>query len=367
MESSTGLTRGLANALLPPAFAIVTATIVGALLIAVLGQNPLEVYWTLLSGGLSGWPNFSVTLQMMTPLLFTGLSVAIAFRAGLWNIGAEGQMLIGALFAGVAGYAFTGLPMIIHLPLCILMGCVGGMLWAAIPAVLRVYLGVNELVVCLMLNPIALLLTGYVSTRALKAPGPTNKLPDIAQTAYLPSFSIYSQLNAGIVLGVTVCLLFAIFNATTVRGFIWKLIGLNPRFAHYGGIDVKANAIAVMLISGGVAGLAGVEQVLGQYHSFYDNFSPGFGFDGIAVAMLANSNPLGVIAASFLFGILNSGSGVLQMETGLSKYFVQVLQFIVVLVLAAKFTWRRRSAARKRDADEDRVEPATTHAVSEEI
>jgi simple sugar transport system permease protein len=347
MDSEKNMIMKLAAPLIAPAVAIVIAFVVGAILITLLGRNPVEVYRTLLEGGLSGWPNLSVTLQMMTPLLFTGLSVAIAFRAGLWNIGAEGQMLIGAMFAGVAGYAFAGLPAIIHLPLCILLGFLGGLLWASIPALLRVYLGVNELVVCLMLNPIALLLTGYISTKALKAPGPTNKLPDIAESAYLPSFSIYSQLNGGIVLGIAVCLFFLIFNATTVRGFIWKLIGLNPRFAHYGGVDVKKNALWVMLISGGVAGLAGVEQVLGQYHSFYDNFSPGFGFDGIAVAMLANSNPLGVIAASFLFGTLNGGSAVLQMTTGLSKYFVQVLQFIVVLVLAAKFVCRRKPQSLK--------------------
>jgi general nucleoside transport system permease protein len=357
MENRKSLMNKLAAALTAPVIAIVVAFLVGAVLIAMLGRNPFEVYQTLLEGGLSGWPNLSVTLQMTTPLLFTGLSVAIAFRAGLWNIGAEGQMLIGALFAGVAGYAFTGLPTIIHLPLCILLGFVGGLLWAAIPGLLRVYLGVNELVVCLMLNPIALLLTGYISTKALKAPGPTNKLPDIAQTAYLPSFSVYSQLNAGIILGVAVCIFFLVFNATTVRGFIWKLIGLNPRFAHYGGIDVKKNALLVMLVSGGVAGLAGVEQVLGQYHAFYDNFSPGFGFDGIAVAMLANSNPLGVIAASFLFGTLNGGSAVLQMTTGLSKYFVQLLQFVVVLVLAAQFTWKRKSRPLKKIAVDTPAKP----------
>ncbi|WP_412066301.1 ABC transporter permease [Rhizobium sp. SYY.PMSO] len=364
MESIRTLLEKLIKPLLAPLVAMAIATVVGAILIVLLGRNPLEVYETLLEGGLSGWPNLSVTLQMMTPLLFTGLSVSIAFRAGLWNIGAEGQMLIGAMFAGVAGYALTGLPTIIHLPLCILLGFLGGLIWASIPALLRVYLGVNELVVCLMLNPIALLLTGYLSTRVLKAPGPTNKLPDIAESAYLPSFSIYSQLNAGIVLGIAVCIVFLIFNATTVRGFIWKLIGLNPRFAHYGGINVKANALWVMLVSGGVAGLAGVEQVLGQYHSFYDNFSPGFGFDGIAVAMLANSNPLGVIAASFLFGTLNGGSAVLQMTTGLSKYFVQVLQFIVVLVLAGKFVWRRRPRAPRQEVAPSSVEPKT---VTQEI
>jgi len=327
------------SALYAPVFAIALSFLIGAGIIMALGRNPLEVYGYLLEGGLSGWPNFSVTLQMMTPLLFTGLAVAIAFRAGLWNIGVEGQMLVGALMAGIVGYVFTDLPMIIHLPLCIIVAMIGGALWAAIPALLRVYLGVNELVVCLMLNPVALLLTGYVANKVLKAPGPTNKLPDIAASATLPSLTLFSQLNVGIFLALAVCLIFFFFNRMTVLGFKWNLIGLNARFAYYGGIHVKRNALYVMLLSGGVAGLAGAEQVLGQYRAFYDNFSPGYGFDGIAVAMLAANSPIGVIAAAFLFGILNGGSAVLQMMTGLSKYFVQLLQFIIVLILAAQFSW----------------------------
>lgn len=330
-----------------PVFAIAVALVVGAVLVAILGRNPLEVYWILLAGGLAGWPNVAVTLQMMSPLLFTGLSVAIAFRAGLWNIGAEGQMLMGGLAAGIVGAYVHGLPAAIHLPLCVVAAFLGGLLWASIPGLLRVYLAVNELVICLMLNPIALLLTGYVSTRLLKAPGPTNKLPDIAQTAALPSFTVYSQLNAGLVVGLAACLVMAAFNATTISGFVWKLIGLNPRFAYYGGIDVSRNALWAMLVSGGVAGLAGAEQVLGVYRAFYDNFSPGFGFDGIAVAMLAQNHPLGVIAASLLFGIMNGGSGVLQMETNLSKYFVNVLQFTIVLLLAAQFSWQRKLLKRR--------------------
>ncbi|WP_420006827.1 ABC transporter permease [Arenibacterium sp. LLYu02] len=341
MEQLTSSLKSALRALVAPAFAIAVASVIGTVIIAALGRNPWTVYATLLQGGLSGWPNLSVTLQMTTPLLFTGLSVAIAFRSGLWNLGVEGQMLIGALFAGIAGYALPELPMLIHLPLCLIAGCLGGLLWGAIPGLLRVYLGVNELVVCLMLNPIALLITGYISTRALKAPGPTNKLPDVAMSATLPSFSIFSQLNAGILLGLLLCVVFVVFNGRTVRGFMWKLIGLNPRFAHYGGINVQSNALAVMLVSGAVAGLAGAEQVLGQYHAFYDNFSPGYGFEGVAVAMLAGFSPVGVIFAAFLFGTLNGGSAVLQMTTGLSKDFVQVLQFTVVLVLAAQFTFRR--------------------------
>ena len=331
--------------------ALLIATAVGAVLVLALGENPLEVYWLLISGSVVGIPNLLVTLQMMTPLIFTGLAVSISFRAGLWNIGAEGQMVVGALFAGFVGYAFP-LPGILHLPLSILAGFVGGGLWAAIPAFLRVKLNVNELVVCLMLNPIALLLTGFFATHVLKAPGPTNKLPDVLETAVLPTFSFYSQVNAGIFLAVACCIVFAIVNARTVRGFEWKIMGLNPRFAYYGGINVPRRAFWVMVLSGGVAGLAGAEQALGQYGAFYDNFSPGYGFYGIAVGMLANFNPIGVLFAAFLFGALNSGSGVLQMMTGLSKYLVQVLQFITVLVLAAQFSWgwlkaRKHGAARR--------------------
>jgi simple sugar transport system permease protein len=321
-----------------PMLAVLVAFVIGGLLVLVLGQNPIDVYSLLIDGSLSGWANLSVTLQLMTPLIFTGLAVALSFRSGIWNIGVEGQMLMGALAAGIVGYG-AELPPWLHAPACILAAALGGALWAAIPALLRVYLNVNELVICLMLNPTALLLTGYVSTRVLKAPGPTNKLPDIADAARLTNYSIFSQLNTGIFIAIACCIVVAIFNRMTVRGYEWKLIGLNPRFAHYGGINVRRNVIGVMLLSGAIGGLAGAEQVLGVYGAFYDNFSPGYGFDGIAVAMLANSNPLGVIVAAFLFGALNSGSSVLQMQMGISKYLVQVLQFIIVLILAAKFSF----------------------------
>jgi general nucleoside transport system permease protein len=330
--------RRFARAVGPPLFAIAGSFVLGGLLMAALGRNPILVYSALIEGGLDGWPNQSVTLQLSTPLIFTGLAVAVAFRSGVWNIGVEGQMLMAALAVGIVGYA-APLPDWAMTPGCILAGLAGGAAWAAIPALLRAYVGVNELVVCLMLNPVALLLTGYISARVLKAPGPTNKLPDVADAARLTTFTLYSQLNSGIFIALACCALVAFFNARTVRGFEWKLIGLNPRFANYGGVRVRRNVIAVMLASGAIGGLAGAEQVLGVYGAFYDNFSPGYGFDGIAVAMLANSNPIGVLFSSFLFGALNSGSSVLQMEMGVSKYLVQVLQFIVVLILAARFTF----------------------------
>jgi simple sugar transport system permease protein len=345
LRTGSAALRGLLAPLVSPFVAVLMAVLVGALLVASVGQNPIYVYATLIKGGLVGWPNLSVALQLTTPLIFTGLAVAISFRAGLWNIGAEGQMLMGALAAGITGYAVS-LPTFVHIPLCVMAAFLAGALWSAVPALLRIYLGVNELVVCLMMNPIALLLTGYVSARELKAPGPTNKLPDILDSAILPNFSLFSQLNAGIFIALACCGIVALVNGATVRGFESKIIGLNPRFAYYAGVDVRQTALAVFLISGGVAGLAGAEQVLGVYKAYYDNFSPGYGFDGIAVAMLARNNPIGVILAAFLFGALNGGSAILQMMTGVSKYLVQVLQFIIVLVLAAQFSFRWLSSQR---------------------
>ena len=333
--------------LLRPVLAALIAILIGGALVAAMGQNPLAVYGMLLDGSLVGWGNLAVTLQMTTPLIFTGLAVAIAFRSGLWNIGVEGQMLMGALAAGIAGYALH-LPALLELPLCLLAAIAGGAVWAAIPGLLRAYLNVNELVACLMLNPMALLLTGWVSARVLKAPGPTNKLPDILPAAQLPGLSMYSQLNAGLFLGLLLVLVVWLFNRFTVRGFEWKIVGLNPRFAHYCGVDVRANSVGVFLASGAVAGLAGAEEVLGVTHAYFDNFSPGYGFDGIAVAMLADFHPFGVVLSALLFGALNSGSAVVQMMTGVSKYLVQVVQFTIVLLLAARFTWSRRAVAAPR-------------------
>jgi ABC-type uncharacterized transport system permease subunit len=321
-----------------PTIALVISAIVGGLLVLAMGQDPLQIYEVLISGSLVGVPNLMVTLQMTTPLLFTGLAVSIAFRAGLWNIGVEGQLLVGAFFAGLVGW-LAPFPTFLHVPLTLIAAMAGGALWAAIPAFLRIKLNVNELVVCLMLNPIALLLTGFFAIHVFKAPGPTNKLPDVLETAILPQFSLFSQANWGVFIALGCCAIFTVVNNATIRGFEWKIMGLNPTFAYYGGIDVPRRALWAMLISGAVAGLGGAEEVMGVYGAFFDNFSPGYGFDGIAVAMLANFNPIGVVAAAGLFGALDSGGAVLQMTTGSSKYLVEVLQFLTVLILAARFSW----------------------------
>ena len=319
-----------------PVLALAAAFLAGGLLVWALGSNPFTTYAQLLRGGLDGWPNIAVTLQATTPLVFTGLAVAFAFRGGLWNIGVEGQMLFGALAAGIVGYA-VHLPAPLHVIASLAAAAIAGSLWAAIPGLLRAYLNVNELVLSIMLNSIALYLTSFVASRLLKAPGPTNKLPDILPTAQLGQFTMYSQLNAGFFIAIALVIIVLAFNTLTRRGFEFKMLGLSPRFAHYGGLRVRSSMVQVMLISGAIAGLGGAEQTLGVYRAYFDGFSPGYGFDGIAVAMLSNNHPLGVLASAFLFGALNSGSSVLQMTTNVTKDLVKVLQAIVILMLAAQY------------------------------
>ena len=332
-----------------PIITIAIALLIGAAIIALMGEDPALAYSMLFKGAFKGLGNIIATLQNTTPLLFTGLAVSFAFRSNVTNIGVEGQMLFGALAAGIVGY-YVHLPWFLHIPLAIIAAGLAGALWAYIPAIMKAKLNVNEMVVCLMLNPIALLITGYLSSYPLKAPGPTNKTFDIMKTARLPQFSNSSQFNAGFFIAIALLVLFWYINNHTKKGYEWKLIGQNPAFARYGGVNVERNVVQIFLLSGMVAGFAGAEQVLGVYGAFYNGFSPGYGFDGIAVAMLAKFNPLAVSLSALLLGALNSGSIVMQMMTSVTRDIVKVLQAVIVLLLAADFTLDMFMKKRREDA-----------------
>jgi len=325
-----------------PALAILIAGLVGGLIILLLGNNPLIAYGILWSGAFGNRISVYSTLQFTTPLIFTGLAVAFSFRAGIWNIGVEGQMLFGAFFAAEAGYLLR-LPAIIHVPVAFLCGIAGAVLWALIPGLLRALLGINELVVNLMLNPTALLITSYLSGYPFKAPGPTNKTYDIQPTAQLPQLTTSSQLNVGIFIALALALVIFAFQMFTAEGYELKMIGLNPIFARYGGLNVTRSLILVMVISGAIAGMAGVEEALGVDHAYYDGFSPGYGNQGIAIAMLAKNNPIGVVFAALLLGALNSGGQQLQLQTNITRDFVNLLQAVIIFFLAAEFAvgWYR--------------------------
>jgi simple sugar transport system permease protein len=279
----------------------------------------------------------SETLLAATPLIFTGLAVALGFQCGLFNIGAEGQLYVGAIFGTFAGFAFTGLPWFIHLPLAIAAGFLGGALWGFIPGLLKARTGAHEVIVTIMLNYTAYNLVNFI----LKVPGyqregrsdPISKVT--LDTAWYPQLLEGLRANWGFVFGLlaAVAVSWLLFRST--RGFEFRAVGFNPTAARYAGMSIATTTILAMTISGGLAGLAGTSVVLGVTHSLTFGISGGFGFDGIAIALMASSKPRGIVLASLLFGALRAGATPMQSITGVPIDLVVVIQALVIMFVAA--------------------------------
>jgi simple sugar transport system permease protein len=354
----TGVGLDWRNALLVPLLAVLTALIVGAIIIAVTdidalrlwGSKPGEAagdtfgtigdaYVALFQGAFMGVKAWSETLVAAAPLILTGLSVAIGFRAGLFNIGAEGQMLMGGLLATIVGFYFH-LPAYIHLPFALLGGIIGGALWGGIPGLLRAKTGAHEVITTIMLNWIAIRFMDWVlRSEFIVATGrddPVSK--DVASTARLPQFFPNDpkiRLHAGIILALlAAAFIFWLLYKTTV-GYQFRAVGYNPDGAHYAGMSVTWMYVLVMAIAGAMAGLAGANQILGPLGRATPGFSAGLGFDAIALALLGRSHPLGVVLAGLLFGALESGGRQMQVATDVSIDLILVIQALIVVFIAA--------------------------------
>lgn len=279
----------------------------------------------------------SETLLAATPLLFTGLAVALGFQSGLFNIGAEGQLYVGAIFGTFAGFAFTGLPWFIHIPVAILFGFVGGALWGFIPGLLKARTGAHEVIVTIMLNYTAFNLVNFI----LKVPGyqregrsdPISKVT--LESSWYPPLIEGLRANWGFILGLLIAVAVSWFLFRSTRGFEFRAVGLNPTAARYAGMSIATSTILAMTLSGGLAGLAGTSIVLGVTHSLTFGISGGFGFDGIAIALMAGSKPRGIVLASLLFGALRAGSTPMQSLTGIPIDLVVVIQALVIMFVAA--------------------------------
>ncbi|NDJ51604.1 MAG: ABC transporter permease [Chloroflexi bacterium] len=286
---------------------------------------------------------FSDTLVSATPLILTGLSVAVAFRAGLFNIGAEGQFLIGAVAAAFIGYA-VNLPPVLHAIVCILAGAAGGALWGFIPGILKARLGAHEVINTIMMNFIAIFLTDWLVSGPMRDPGSSfARTPSIFPSAQLPQlgevfpnvFGASDQLHIGFVLAILAAFgMWWLINKTTV-GFELRTTGSNPDAAQYAGVRVERNVILAMTLAGALAGLAGAIEVQGLNRNLAQFFAAGYGFDAIAVALLAQNNPIGIIPAGIMFGALTTGSAILQIRTGVSADIVLIIQALILLFVAA--------------------------------
>ncbi|RJP47483.1 MAG: ABC transporter permease [Anaerolineaceae bacterium] len=279
---------------------------------------------------------FTESLVTATPYIFAGLAVAIGFRCGLFNIGAEGQFFIGALGAAYVGYSIEGLPWFIHLPLAILGGGVAGAIWGAIPGYLKAKFGAHEVVNTIMMNWIAFRLSDWLLTGPMMSSGFRPVTPNIQKAAELPRFfSEPLRFNWGFVLALVMAYLVYWFLFKTTLGFEIRSVGANPDGSKYAGMSVVRNFVLVMVLSGGLAGLAGAAQVLGVDHWVGQGFSAGYGFDAIALALLGKSHPLGVVLAAIVFGILRSGATRMQSMAGIPIDIISIIQGLVVIFVAA--------------------------------
>ena len=276
------------------------------------------------------------SLVASTPYIFAGLGVAVGFKCGLFNIGAEGQFFVGALGSAFVGYKLIGVPWFIHLPLAVLGGAVAGALWGAIPGYLKAATGGHEVVNTIMMNWIAFRLSDWLLNGPMKAPGYRPVTPQIEASAALPRlFASPIRFNVGFFLALAVAaLIYWLIYKTTV-GYEIRAVGANPDAARYAGMSITRNFVLTMMLSGGLAGLAGASQVLGIDHWVGQGFSAGYGFDAIAIALLGKSHPGGVVLAALLFGTLRSGATRMQSLAGIPIDIISIIQGLVIVFVAA--------------------------------
>jgi general nucleoside transport system permease protein len=352
--------RSPLRALIVPALALVAALVCGAIVIvftnpdalrawASFSRNPgnalsmswdliYDSYYALFKGAFGSSNSISETIVVATPIMFAGLAVALAFRAGMFNIGGEGQLLVGAMTAAMVGFSFDDLPAVVLLPFAVLAGYAGGALWGFIPGILKARTGAHEVITTIMLNFVAIYLTDYLlKTEFFRRPGRADPISKtVSENAELPLIGGSDlRVHAGIILALAAAYgaWWLLFRSTI--GFEFRAVGLNPSAAAYAGMSVGGTYVLAMVLAGGLAGLAGTSQLLGVQKSVFPGFSAGIGFDGLAVAFLGRTHPAGVVAAALLFGALRQGGNLMQAATDTPIDIIVVIQALIIAFMAA--------------------------------
>ena len=320
---------------------ILLAFVICSIIILILKENPLKVLSIMFQGSFGSLKAISNTLQFATPLIFTGLAVAFAFQGGLFNVGGEGQLFFAAFCTALIGSKFGGLPVFFSLILVFIIAFFAGGFWGFVPGYLKTKWGVHEVISTIMLNYVMFNLTNYlVMLPSVKAPGQIPKTADILPQYTFPQLKMLSsttRLNIGFLVAIVLCILIFILLYYTILGFKIRTTGKNPSAAKLAGINTKKIILTTMLISGGLAGFAGAEQVSGVYHSFISPFPEGMGFLGIAVALVGRNHPIGVIFAAILFGALDAGGARVDMLTSVPREIIFILEGIIILFVASEY------------------------------
>lgn len=325
---------------LVPILSIIAGLIIGAIFMLIIGADPIEAYKVLWNASFGSMRGFGEMLVNTIPLIFTGLAVAFGFRIGLFNIGGDGQFLIAYLASAAIGFMFQ-LPMYIHLPFAILGGIVAGGVWAGFAGYLKAKLGVHEVITTIMMNYIALYFVGYMAGGPWKAEGQLPATPKIFETAKLPRITPLMRIHWGILLALAAAVFIYWLLFKTTFGYEIRATGENPDAAEFGGINVARNMVLAMFISGALAGLAGTSQALGLEYRAYQPFGfIGYGFTGIAVALVGKSHPIGVVLAALLFGVLSRGAMMMQSMVGVPKEVVEIIQGIIIIFVASEYIFK---------------------------
>ena len=353
--------------ILSPLIAVIAAFIVGGIIVLIIGDNPLETYRLLIGNSFGSLRDIGYMLFYATPLIFTGLAVAVAFRCGLLNIGAEGQLYVAAfatawvgikfggtivnVFGEEVNYSWMSLPAILLVPLAILTAIVAGGIWGFIPGYLKAKFGSHEVINTIMLNFIAIALVSYFTQYYYKQAGdPIMQTVPIGEAAHIPRISQFIPgmpdfvpLSVAFLIAILMCVLVYIFLWKTKWGYELRAVGENPTAAEYGGISPQKQIIIAMTISGSLAGMVAIGEVLGNRYRYYHDFSGEVGFLGIAVALLGRNHPLGVFLAAIFFAILYRGGVFVDAFTEhVSKDLVEVLLAVVILFVASLQRFSRK-------------------------
>ena len=326
-----------------PILAVLLGLALGLMVAKVAGENPWRVMMILGKSAFGSAYDIGMTLFYATPLIFTGLSVAVAFHAGLFNIGAEGQLTLGALAAAAVGASFPAIPWPLAPLLATLAAFCAGAAWGAIPGWLKARRGSHEVINTIMLNFIAAGISSWVTLYLLKNPETQNPETKTVGAGYLISHLSWfgdAPLSTAFLLALATAILVAIFLSRTVAGFQLRAVGQSEQAARTAGIDAGKMRILALALAGGLAGLVGVGEVLGNSAKFKMGFSPDYGFIGIAVALLGRNRPLGVVTAALLFGALHKGSADLDMETeNVTRDLSLILQALIIVTVSADGLW----------------------------
>jgi simple sugar transport system permease protein len=319
-----------------PAAAIALAIALISIVLLALGASPAGVFLALSEGAFGNWIAFTDSLVKATPLIFAGLAISVAFSGALWNIGADGQLVIGAIAAGAIGPFLGAMPRPLGVAIILIAGALGGAFWAGICGWLRARRDTNEVISTIMLNFVAAQILSWTVHGPLMEPSRAypKSLP-IASSAEMYMFMAPTRLNLGMLIAIALAVAIYFFLFRSQVGFELRAMGKNRRAANFFRIPISALTIWTMALSGALAGLGGAVQISAINHRLYEKVSPGWGFEAIAVALVARLNPLGILIAAIFFGALDNGSQAMQRAEGVSPVLVQVIQGMVILILLA--------------------------------